>query len=374
MILGGDQPWTRRVIGVSTCPQVGSMSNEGIWNARTKTWEGSANPRTMEGDEANYTAFLLGTPSLQAAVCSTQPILKLPRAWVVLCILHLTMAMGRLLGEFVDREATLVTPALCRDLQVLLSEKRAGWSVYGSASPDGEETANFFDAWPDIAKCLGIRPSTAKYKAIANMWDLPHTLYCTYQGPNPLNCAAVARDFRRHCTAGTASWYLLSLEQDVDTMLHNIKPFGLAMLSGDISERINRFLKHGHNEHSNRGGGGGGCRVEGVDEVSRRQLSAIHREANVQVQCMTWLFAYFDVSWVVYGGPRSQVPCSGTDAMEVRRGQGHMQPSLNQNISIQDGNARAVGRAGEAGIFRAVRSSGDLGNHSSLDLGSTIGR
>ena len=64
-------------------------------------------------------------------------------------------------------------------------------------------------------------------------------------------------------------------------MLQNFKPFGLAMFSGDISESINRFLKHGHNEHSNRGGGGG-CRVEGVDEVSGRQWSAIPREANVQ--------------------------------------------------------------------------------------------
>ena len=108
--------------------------------------------------------------------------------------------------------------------------------------------------------------------------------------------------------------------------------------------------------------------------MSGRQLSAIHREVNVQAQCMTWLFAYFDVSWVVQGGARSQVPCSGRDAMEVRRGQGHMQASLNQNISTQDGKSRAVGRAGEAGIFRAVRSSGDLGNRSSLDLGSTIGR
>ena len=88
------------------------------------------------------------------------------------------------------------------------------------------------------------------------MWDLLQALYCTYQGPNPLNCAVVARDFRRHCTAGTTSWYLLSLEQDVDTILQNIKPFGLAMFSGDNSESINRFLKHGHNEHSNRGGGG----------------------------------------------------------------------------------------------------------------------
>ena len=111
MIFGGDQPWTRRVIGVSTCPQVGCMFNEGIWNAQKKTWEGSAIPRTMEGDGASYMAFLLGTPSLQAAGCSTHRILKLPRAWVVLCILHLTMPMGRLLGEFVDREAHPCAPS-----------------------------------------------------------------------------------------------------------------------------------------------------------------------------------------------------------------------------------------------------------------------
>ena len=262
------------------------------------------------------------------------------------------MAMGRLLGEFVDREARSVTPALRQDLQVLLSERRAGCSVYGSACPVGEERANFFVAWPDIATCLGIRPSTAKYKAIANMWDLLQAIYCTYQGPNPLNCAAVASDFRRHYTVGTASWYLLSLEHDVDTMLHNIKPFGLAMFSGDILESINRFLKHGHNEHSNRGGGGGGgCRVEGVDEVSVRHWSAIRREANVQAQCMTWLFAYFDVSWVVHGGPRSQVPCSGRDAMEVRRGQGHMQASLNRTIEQRDGIKRVDRRAAAPGIL-----------------------
>ena len=88
-------------------------------------------------------------------------------------------------------------------------------------------------------------------------WDLLQAFYCTYQGPNPLNCVAVARDFRPHRTAGTASWYLLSLEQEVDTMLQNIKPFGLAMFPGDISESINPFLKHGHNEHSNWRGGGG---------------------------------------------------------------------------------------------------------------------
>ena len=50
-----------------------------------------------------------------------------------------------------------------------------------------------------------------------------------------------------------------------------------------------------------------------------------------------------------------------------------MQAPLNQTVS-QDGIARVNGRVAEAGIRQAVRSSGDLGNRSSLDLGSTIGR
>ena len=82
--------------------------------------------------------------------------------------------------------------------------------------------------------------------------------------------------------------------------------------------------------------------------MSGRQWSAIHSEADVQAQCMTWLFAYFDVSWVVHGGPRSQVPCLGRDAMEVRRGKGRMQASLNKSISQQDGIARAVAAAFDA--------------------------
>ena len=116
-------------------------------------------------------------------------------------------------------------------------------------------------------------------------------------------------------------------------MLHNIWPFGLAIFCGDILESMKCFLKHGHNEHNNRtAGGGGGHQVEGVDEVLGRKWSAIHREAGVQAQCMTWVFAYFAMSWVVHGEALSQIQCPGTDAMEVRRGQGHMQPSLGQTL------------------------------------------
>ena len=105
-----------------------------------------------------------------------------------------------------------------------------------------------------------------KYKAIANMWDLLQSLYCTYQGRDPLNFATVVKDF----PVGTTSRYLLSLEHDVHAMLQNIWPFGLAMFCGDILESIDRLVKHVHNEHNNPGGGGtvrwrGWTRCQGVN-------------------------------------------------------------------------------------------------------------
>ena len=35
----------------------------------------------------------------------------------------------------------------------------------------GKKWPIFFEAWPDIARCLGMTPGDAKYKAAANMWD-----------------------------------------------------------------------------------------------------------------------------------------------------------------------------------------------------------
>ena len=77
------------------------MFNEGTWNAQRKTCESNDIPHTMEGNEVHYTAFVLGAPYLQAAGCSMQPSLKLPCAWVVLCISHLIAAIGCLSGVFV---------------------------------------------------------------------------------------------------------------------------------------------------------------------------------------------------------------------------------------------------------------------------------
>ena len=39
-------------MGLSTCPQGGSIFNERIWNTQKKAWEGKDVPRTGEGNEA----------------------------------------------------------------------------------------------------------------------------------------------------------------------------------------------------------------------------------------------------------------------------------------------------------------------------------
>ena len=91
-----------------------------------------------------------------------QPILRLPRASIVLCILSLDHGYGLFAREFVDREVREVAPSVRQELQVLVSERRAGWSVYGLTSLDGEETANFYRAWPHIARCLGTKTGLAK--------------------------------------------------------------------------------------------------------------------------------------------------------------------------------------------------------------------
>ena len=96
--------------------------------------------------------------------------------------------------------------------------------------------------------------------------------------------------------------------------------------------------------------GGGGFQGEGEDEVSGRKRLAIQREATVQAKRVTWILAYFDASWVVHRGPRSEVPCSGRDAMEVRRYEGHMQASLGQSALPHHGQTKCHANRVNCGV------------------------
>ena len=67
---GGDMPFSRRVAGVCSAPQVASQFNEGVWHKEIGTWSGLEVRRTMERDHAHHACFLAGGMSLQCAGCS----------------------------------------------------------------------------------------------------------------------------------------------------------------------------------------------------------------------------------------------------------------------------------------------------------------
>ena len=65
-------------------------------------------------------------------------------------------------------------------------------------------------------------------------------LYSTTQEGN-LVCHAVAQEYRVQFCPGTASNDMAFLEWDCDWVLQGIRPWGLAMFSGEVQETLNRF-------------------------------------------------------------------------------------------------------------------------------------
>ena len=59
VLLGGDQPWLRRVLGMSLAPQVGSSLNEAVRDNTAKHWNGIAARRTTRSDANSHRRYLV---------------------------------------------------------------------------------------------------------------------------------------------------------------------------------------------------------------------------------------------------------------------------------------------------------------------------
>ena len=128
--LGGDSSWVRRIIGISTAPQVGSPYKEAIGDFDAGVWMGKDVVRTTESDHEQRTFFFLGTPSPKAAGCSVDPVVVIARCRVVMCIWQCCMALGRLQMANIEPLANdwlapgdQVTPAA---IQATLHDHRTG--------------------------------------------------------------------------------------------------------------------------------------------------------------------------------------------------------------------------------------------------------
>ena len=293
VLLGGDQPWLRRLLGISVAPQVGSIFNEAVRDNTAKQWNGIAARRTTRSDANNHRRYLMTRKSLDAAGCTGEPLLVIARNRVFLCILHCCMAFGRLFVAFLEAQVGNHPHEVAGEVQKILYRNRCGVRLGAHNAPDGEEAHNLFWAWEQIGPLLAYVEEDPTWQAVVGLRTLLRTLYSPIPVVPRPSCRLVAAAFREHCCGESGSHYLLFLEEDCDAMLESADAcgVGLAAVLGDVVESVNYILKKGYNGHSARGGGA--------------SKSAVEREAMVVQQVREWWFLTFDVPLLHYNTPHT---------------------------------------------------------------------
>ena len=182
--LGGDLPWVKRLLGISTCPQVASPFNNGVRQPGERLYTGMEEVRTVATDAANQGRYARGeASSLAVAGCISPPLLRIDRKFVVFCLLHAVMALGRAVCAFINRRAKDLTATKKRAVQCVLDDNKTHFKVGSAAGPDGEDTCRILACWEQIAAHLEV--SKKATQAILDVRTMVSELYVTYQSKPP---------------------------------------------------------------------------------------------------------------------------------------------------------------------------------------------
>ena len=144
VVVAGDKPWLRRLLGISVAPQVGSIFNEAVHDNTAKRWNGVAARRTTQSDANNYRRYLVIRKNLVAAGCTGEPRLVIAKNQIFLCILHCCMAFGRLFVAFLEAQVGNHPPQVAREVQKTLYRNQSGVRLGMHNAQDGEEAHNLF--------------------------------------------------------------------------------------------------------------------------------------------------------------------------------------------------------------------------------------
>ena len=297
LVIGGDQPFVRRLIGVSISPMVSSIYNMSVWDKVAAAWVKAGVRRTLEGEAVARRRHQETGLGLENGGCVGDPHVVAERCLVFLCILHCCMAMGRLQVAFI--EACLGDLPKDNAGQRVLYRARTGVRLGASASPDGEEARALFLTWEELGPLLAYALEDDEWQTLVAMRDLLRDLYSDTPPRADLQAAEVAWAYRLHCCkAGCQSNYLLYLEEDVTLAVANAARLGVGLgaVCADVVESPNAILKRAYNDHTARGGGMPGA-------------TALEREAEVVLQVWEWWFLTFDLP-LQHHGAQHTAPCT----------------------------------------------------------------
>ena len=210
LVVGGDQPFVRRLMGVSASPLVGSIYNMGVWDKVAAAWVNVASRRTLDREEAARRRDKETGRSLGNGECIGDPHIVVDRCMVFLCILHCCMAIGRLQVAFIETRLVDLPKENTDAVQRVLYRARTGVKLGATGAPDGEEARALFLAWEEVGPLLDYVPEDGEWQAVVAMRDLLRELYTDKPPCGNLRAAEVARAYHAHrCKEACQSNYLL---------------------------------------------------------------------------------------------------------------------------------------------------------------------
>ena len=194
-MLGGDLLFLKKFLGLTEHWYIPSVHNLGLWNPLKRRYLGCHRRRTRTGD-----ASQLGkTPVCKGArCCASKPLLQVPRHHANICVLHMLMRIGALLGEYLERLCLSASSQARNAINNMLRIALCGWQLGGTCRPDGQETKRFYFIWDGIAHVLRLD--------VMRLRDVMQRLYRTYQRIDidlPADRWQAAWEFRAHCLPDT---------------------------------------------------------------------------------------------------------------------------------------------------------------------------
>ena len=152
VFLGGDSPWLRHVLGITTHWMVASLYSFGIWDNRALG--GAEVPRSAQANALWHDQVRSGKMlPVQGRGCTHNPLLQVPNPYfqVVMCFLHALMCIGRIVANEVHSVCMGQQPAVIVEVAQILRDYKTGITPKGKAEPDGEELWRLLVAWNQLS-------------------------------------------------------------------------------------------------------------------------------------------------------------------------------------------------------------------------------
>ena len=253
LVIGGDQPFVRGLIGVSTSPMVGSIYNMGVWDKVAAAWINVATRGTLAREEAARRRYKETGRSLENGGCIGDPHIVVDRCMAFLCILLCCIAIGRFQVAFIETRLVDLPKENTDAVQRALYRARTGVKSGATGAPDGEEARALFLVWEELGPLLDYVPEDGEWQAVVAMRHLLRELDKDKPPRGDLREAEVAPAYRAHCCMEACqSNYLLYLEEDVTEAVANARRLGVGLgaVCADVVESLNAILKRAYNDHS----------------------------------------------------------------------------------------------------------------------------